>query len=178
MSAELLHAPGPATARRSPRWSSRTAASCRCTATGCSARCQDAEDALQEVLLAAWLGLAGFEGRSSVRTWLYRIATNRCLNLLRSAGAAAARRGAAPGAAAASPPDAARCCGCSRTPTLLLDGLPDEAPGPEARYESREAISLAFVTAVAAAAAEPARGAAAARRARLPRRARPPSCSG
>src|SRR6266571_5680390 len=45
---------------------------------------QDAEDALQETLLAAWLGLEGFEGRSSVRTWLYRIATNRCLNLLRS----------------------------------------------------------------------------------------------
>ena len=47
---------------------------------------QDAEDALQETLLAAWLGLDGFEGRSSVRTWLYRIATNRCLNLLRAAG--------------------------------------------------------------------------------------------
>src|SRR5438094_8659320 len=47
---------------------------------------QDAEDALQETLLAAWLGLEGFEGRSSVRTWLYRIATNRCLNLLRSSG--------------------------------------------------------------------------------------------
>src|SRR5437763_5268258 len=45
---------------------------------------QDAEDALQETLLAAWLGLDGFEGRSSVRTWLYRIATNRCLNVLRS----------------------------------------------------------------------------------------------
>ena len=41
---------------------------------------QDAEDALQETLLAAWQGLAGFEGRASVRTWLYRIATNRCLN--------------------------------------------------------------------------------------------------
>src|SRR5882757_3313946 len=46
---------------------------------------QDAEDALQETLLAAWQGLAGFEERASVRTWLYRIATNRCLNALRSA---------------------------------------------------------------------------------------------
>jgi RNA polymerase sigma-70 factor (ECF subfamily) len=46
---------------------------------------QDAEDALQETLLSAWLGLDGFDGRSSVRTWLYRIATNRCLNQLRSA---------------------------------------------------------------------------------------------
>src|SRR5437588_2343207 len=45
---------------------------------------QDAEDTLQEVLLAAWLGLEGFEGRSSMRTWLHRIATNRCLNALRS----------------------------------------------------------------------------------------------
>src|SRR3954447_21732140 len=46
---------------------------------------QDAEYARQETLLAAWVGLAGFEGRSSVRTWLYRIATHRCLNALRSA---------------------------------------------------------------------------------------------
>ena len=46
---------------------------------------QDAEDALQETMLAAWQGLRGFEERSSVRTWLYRIATNRCLNALRAA---------------------------------------------------------------------------------------------
>ena len=46
---------------------------------------QDAEDALQDTLLAAWQGLAGFEGRASLRTWLYRIATNQCLNALRSA---------------------------------------------------------------------------------------------
>src|SRR5262245_50667662 len=46
---------------------------------------QDAEDAVQETLLAAWQGLGGFEGRASIRTWLYRIATNRCLNALRAA---------------------------------------------------------------------------------------------
>src|SRR6185503_1903627 len=46
---------------------------------------QDAEDSLQDTLLAAWQGLEGFEGRASIRTWLYRIATNRCLNVLRSA---------------------------------------------------------------------------------------------
>jgi RNA polymerase sigma factor (sigma-70 family) len=45
---------------------------------------QDAEDALQETLLAVWRGLDDFRGHSSLRTWLYRIATNRCLNLLRS----------------------------------------------------------------------------------------------
>ena len=48
---------------------------------------QDAEDALQEALLSAWQGLGGFEGRSSVRTWLYRVTTSRCLNALRSAAA-------------------------------------------------------------------------------------------
>ena len=46
---------------------------------------QDAEDALQETLLAAWQGLRGFEGRASVRTWLYQVATSRCLNALRTA---------------------------------------------------------------------------------------------
>ena len=108
---------------------------------------QDAEDALQETLLAAWLGLDGFEGRSSVRTWLYRIATNRCLNLLRSSS----RRRAA---AAPLPVPAPDPTGLGEVPWLqpypddLLEGLPDRAPGPDARYESREAISLAFVTAV------------------------------
>jgi RNA polymerase sigma factor (sigma-70 family) len=47
---------------------------------------QDAEDALQDTMLSAWRGLDGFAGRSSIRTWLYRIATNRCLSALRSAG--------------------------------------------------------------------------------------------
>src|SRR5919202_821986 len=105
---------------------------------------QDAEDAVQETLLAAWVGLAGFEGRSSVRTWLYRIATHRCLNALRSAS----RR---PVAAASGPPPAAptgsgEVLWLQPYPDLMLDGIADEAPGPEARYEMREAISLAFVT--------------------------------
>src|SRR5215216_6038313 len=47
---------------------------------------QDAEDVLQETLLAAWRGLDTFEERASIRTWLYRIATNRCLNALRTVG--------------------------------------------------------------------------------------------
>jgi RNA polymerase sigma-70 factor (ECF subfamily) len=108
---------------------------------------QDAEDTLQEVLLAAWMGLEAFEGRSSVRTWLHRIATNRCLNVLR----AASRRPVTGTPLPADPPDPT---GMGETPwlqpypDLLLQGLPEKNPGPEARYESREAISLAFITAV------------------------------
>ncbi len=109
---------------------------------------QDAEDALQETILAAWLGLDGFEGRSSVRTWLYRIATNRCLNLLRSS----ARRPVTAAAQLPVPPPEPTRLGevlwLQPYPDALLDGLSDQAPGPDGRYESREAISLAFVTAV------------------------------
>jgi RNA polymerase sigma-70 factor (TIGR02960 family) len=109
----------------------------------------DAEDALQEALLAAWQGLGGFEGRASVRTWLYRIATTRCLNARRSAR----RRQptAPPGTSGATPPEPTRLgevTWLEPYPDLLLEGLADAAPGPEARYEAREAISLAFVTAV------------------------------
>jgi RNA polymerase sigma-70 factor (TIGR02960 family) len=107
---------------------------------------QDAEDALQETLLAAWLGLDGFEGRSSVRTWLYRIATSRCLNLLRSSGRQ-------PVTAAKPPPlpeptRLGEVLWLQPYPDALLADVSDQAPGPEAQYESREAISLAFVTAV------------------------------
>ena len=108
---------------------------------------QDAEDALQETLLSAWLGLDGFEGRSSVRTWLYRIATNRCLNVLRSS-----ERRPVPAAPlpiqAPEPTRMGEVPWLQPYPDVLLEGLSDQAPGPEARYESREAISLAFVTAV------------------------------
>jgi RNA polymerase sigma-70 factor (TIGR02960 family) len=109
---------------------------------------QDAEDALQETLVAAWRGLAGFESRSSLRTWLYRIATNHCLNLMRSAG----RR---PRSATPRPDYLLPEATASTEPTwlepypdLLLDELPDAALGPEARYEQHETISLAFVTAL------------------------------
>ena len=108
----------------------------------------DAEDLLQETLLAAWQGLNGFEERASLRSWLYRIATNRCLNWLRSAH----RR---PPAEAArlpvEPPGPTRLGEVSWLepyPDALLEGLPEAEPGPEARFESREAISLAFVTAL------------------------------
>jgi RNA polymerase sigma-70 factor (TIGR02960 family) len=109
---------------------------------------QDAEDALQDTLLAAWQALSGFEGRASIRTWLYRIATNRCLNALRSIRR---RPAVAWPIAEVDPPE----------PTSLgevtwLEPFPDallaeaiQAPlGPEARYEQSESVSLAFVTAL------------------------------
>jgi RNA polymerase sigma-70 factor (ECF subfamily) len=112
---------------------------------------QDAEDALQEALLAAWQGLGGFEGRSSVRTWLYRIATTRCLNARRSASR---RQPIAPPGhqpPGHQPPEPTRlreATWLEPYPDDLLEGLADAAPGPEARYEAREAISLAFIIAV------------------------------
>lgn len=105
---------------------------------------QDAEDAVQDTLLSAWLGLAGFEGRSSLRTWLYRIATNRCLNILR----AGRRRPAEVEPPVARPTALGEVSWLEPYPDTLLDGLPDSAPGPEARYESREAITLAFTRAL------------------------------
>ncbi|MGP4009648.1 sigma-70 family RNA polymerase sigma factor [Streptomyces sp. 4N124] len=107
---------------------------------------QDAEDALQETLLAAWLGVDGFEGRSSLRTWLYRIATNRCLNLLRSAS-----RQPVTAPVSVPLPEPSRLgevLWLQPYPDALLEEFSDQAPGPEAQYETREAISLAFVTAV------------------------------
>ena len=109
---------------------------------------QDAEDALQETLLAAWQGIGGFEGRASVRTWLYRIATSRCLNALRSAKR---RPPMEPSFLPLQPPEPTRAgdpVWLEPYPDLLLEGLADRSPGPEARYEAREAISLAFITAL------------------------------
>src|SRR5579864_2849284 len=115
---------------------------------------QDAEDALQETLLAAWRGLNGFEGRSSVRTWLYKVATSRCLNVLRSgrrrglAGGAEREVAPPPGVDLPLPTRLGEVVWLEPYPDLLLEGLADSAPGPEARYEASEAISLAFVTAL------------------------------
>lgn len=108
----------------------------------------DAEDALQETLLAAWQGLAGFEGRSSVRTWLYRVATSRCLNALRSASRRPPMNSPLPGHEPPEPTRLGDVAWLEPFPDLLLAGLPDGAPGPEARVEARESISLAFVTAL------------------------------
>ncbi len=109
---------------------------------------QDAEDALQDTLLTAWQGLGGFEGRASIRTWLYRIATNRCLNTLRSASRRPAKEW---DMAKVEPPEPTRLgevVWLEPFPDALLEGAIDVPPGPEARYEQTEAISLAFVTAL------------------------------
>jgi RNA polymerase sigma-70 factor (TIGR02960 family) len=102
---------------------------------------QDAEDVLQDTLLAAWQGLGGFEGRASIRTWLYRIATNRCLNALRSASRRPAREW---NVTDVDPPEPTRL-----GEIVWLEPYPDALhEGPEAHYERTEAISLAFVTAL------------------------------
>jgi RNA polymerase sigma-70 factor (ECF subfamily) len=109
---------------------------------------QDAEDALQDTLLAAWQGLAGFAGRASIRTWLYRIATNRCLNALRSASRRPPKEWDVPGVEPPAPTRLGEVVWLEPFPDALLEGAIDVPPGPEARYEQTEAISLAFVTAL------------------------------
>ena len=149
--------PRPATSARSGRWSSPTAARSRSTATGCSARSHDAEDVVQETLLRAWRSLERFERRSSVETWLYRIATNACLDELE-------RRPRRAEPVVEPYPDA-----------RLEDAVTDRrsrrplraARGHGARVPDRDP----------AAARPPARGPDPARRARLDRAPRPPSCS-
>src|SRR3954452_12032029 len=93
---------------------------------------QDAEDLVQETLLAAWRGLERFEGRASMRNWLYRIATNRSLNALRDAG----RRprevsDGGPPSAAPEPTRQSEPIWLQPYPDVLLDAVPDAAPGPE-----------------------------------------------
>jgi RNA polymerase sigma-70 factor (TIGR02960 family) len=106
---------------------------------------QDAEDALQETLLAAWRGLDGFDGRASIRTWLYRIATNRCLSVLRSASRRPAKAWDIPGVEPPEPTRLGEVVWLEPYPDTLLESLP---LGPEARYEQTESVSLAFVTAL------------------------------
>ena len=103
---------------------------------------QDAEDVLQGVLLAAWEGLDAFEGRSSLRTWLYRIATNRCLNARRAAARRPPQAWDVPGVDLVEPSSLGEVVWLEPFPDALL------GPSPEARYERTESISLAFVTAL------------------------------
>ncbi|GIF46054.1 RNA polymerase ECF family sigma subunit [Asanoa ferruginea] len=101
---------------------------------------QDAEDILQETLLAAWQSLHGYEGRASLRTWLYRIATNRCLNARRSASRRPAKEWDVPNVERPEPTRLGE--------VVWLEPIPDVLLGPEDRYEQSESVSLAFVTAL------------------------------
>src|SRR5512133_1291703 len=107
---------------------------------------QDAEDALQEALLRAWRGLPKFEGRSSLRSWLYRIATNACLTAIerRPKRVLPLEHGPAT--------DPASEIGPPLVETVWVEPYPDEGleelAAPEARYDARESVELAFIAAL------------------------------
>jgi RNA polymerase sigma-70 factor (ECF subfamily) len=109
----------------------------------------DAEDALQDAFLRAWRGLARFEGRSSLRSWLYTIATNTCLSLIARRPKRVLPVDYGP---AADPHDGP---GEPLVESVWVEPYPDERLGledgfaaPEARYEARESVELAFIAAV------------------------------
>ncbi|WP_232247208.1 sigma-70 family RNA polymerase sigma factor [Kitasatospora azatica] len=106
----------------------------------------DADDAVQEALVRAWRGLARFEGRSTLRTWLYTVATRVCLDMVDARGKRALPMDLGPSS------EHAVLDQVPRTEVAWLGpypdaGLPHEPAGPEARYEQREAVELAFVAA-------------------------------
>ena len=110
---------------------------------------QDAEDALQEALLRAWRGLGRFEGRSSLRSWLYTIATNTCLNAIQRRPKRVLPLDYAP------PSDPHDGPGMPIVESVWMEPYPDEHLGladgyaaPDARYELRESVELAFVAAL------------------------------
>jgi len=107
----------------------------------------EADDAVQETMVRAWRGIEGFEGRSAVRSWLYRIATNVCLDMLRSRQRRALAMDLGPSSAADS------FTGATRPENAWVQPIPDArvlpAGGdPAAVAESRESVRLAFVTAL------------------------------
>ena len=109
----------------------------------------DAEDAVQETMLAAWQGIGGFtEERASLRTWLYKIATNRCLNARRAASRRPAREWDVSQFEAPVPTPRDEAAWLQPFPDAFLEDAVDRPLGPEARYEQSEAISLAFVAAL------------------------------
>ncbi|HEX3333730.1 MAG TPA: RNA polymerase subunit sigma-70 [Acidimicrobiales bacterium] len=103
---------------------------------------QDAEDVLQETMLSAWQAIDRFDGRA-LRAWLYRIATNRCLNYLRDASRrpSTVATGTAPALLNETTPSDEPWW-LEPYPDVLIDPA---APGPEARYDARESIALSFV---------------------------------
>jgi RNA polymerase sigma-70 factor (ECF subfamily) len=110
----------------------------------------DAEDALQETLLAAWQGLGGFSERASLRTWLYRIATNKCLDARRAASRRPAKEWDVPHVEPPEPTRLGEVTWLEPYPDALFESREGGPPGPDARYEQAESVSLAFVTALQA----------------------------
>jgi RNA polymerase sigma-70 factor (ECF subfamily) len=111
----------------------------------------EAEDAVQDTMLRAWRNIGSFEGRSSLRSWLYRIATNVCLNML--AKRSIARRTlpelhGSPALQLPSESPATEIAWLEPYPDAELEGVVDIEPGPHARYEQREAMRLAFIAAI------------------------------
>lgn len=115
---------------------------------------RDAEQVIRETMLAALGGIEPFEGRASLRLWLYRTATSQCLDALRGSGhtvshptlAADPQEGQLP--SAPQPATDSEPTWLEPYPDRLLAELPDSWPGPEARYEQKESISLRFVSAL------------------------------
>ena len=111
----------------------------------------DAEDLVQETLLRAWRGLKSFDGRASTRYWLYRIATNACLNALATRASASRVLPETESPATEQMPDrepASDIAWLEPYPDSALEQIADDAPGPDAKYEMREAVQLAFIAAI------------------------------
>ena len=111
----------------------------------------EAEDAVQETYLRAWRNFDSFEGHGSFRAWLYRIATNACLNALASRKNVQRLLPDQHAPATVQMPDgtpATDVAWLEPYPDSNLEGIADEAPSPEARYASREAVQLAFVAVI------------------------------
>jgi RNA polymerase sigma-70 factor (ECF subfamily) len=111
----------------------------------------EAEDVVQESYLRAWRSFDGFEGRGSLRGWLYQIATNACLDALASRKRQRRWLPDQRGPATAAMPDgkpAADVAWLEPFPDSILEGITDSAPTPEARYVAKEAVQLAFVAAI------------------------------
>jgi RNA polymerase sigma-70 factor (ECF subfamily) len=111
----------------------------------------DAEDMVQETFLRAWRSIRGFDGRASTRHWLYRIATNVCLNVLARRATAGRLLPESQGPPTTQMPDrepASEIAWLEPYPDSALEGIIDQAPGPDARYEMRQSVHLAFIAAI------------------------------
>ena len=111
----------------------------------------DAEDVVQETYLRAWRGIKRFDGRSSFRYWLYRIATNACLNAFARRANAGRVLPETYGPPTERMPDrepALDIAWLEPCPDSALEQIVDNAPGPDVRYAAREAVHLAFIAAI------------------------------